>query len=56
MPTDSLDAVTKRSLESTLEDEDDYDLLDFLLAEVDEVDTIFRRAGTPEFIMICDPK
>jgi hypothetical protein len=49
VPTDLLDAVTKRGLESIPEDEDedDYDLLDFLLAEDDEDNTIFRRIGTP---------
>jgi hypothetical protein len=29
------------------EAEDDYDLLDFLFAEDDEDDAIFRRTGTP---------
>ena len=47
VPTDSIDAVTKRNLESILEDEDGYDLLDFLLAEDDEDDKIFRRTGAP---------
>lgn len=49
VPADSLDAVSKRSLESIPEDddEDDYDLLDFLFAEDDEDDAIFRRTGTP---------
>ena len=48
VPTDLIDAVAKRSLESIPEDEDedDYDLLDFLFAEDNQGDAIFRRTGT----------